>query len=145
LEVDFMKGLFTVAVAALGSTLALSACGLGDLTGARQVGVTLDEYHLVLSQPSASAGKLTFKVHNGGREKHEFVILRTQLDPGSLPEQGGKVNEEIPGVEHVDELDGVDTGKDRDLTVDLKPGTYIFVCNIVGHAHQGMVARFTVS
>ena len=139
-----MKGLFTVAVAALGSTLALSACGLGDLTGGRQVGVTLDEYHLLLSQSSASAGKLTFKVHNGGHEKHEFVILRTQLDPGSLPEQAGKVNEDSPGVEHVDELDGVDAGKDRDLTVDLKPGTYIFVCNIVGHAHQGMVARFSV-
>jgi uncharacterized cupredoxin-like copper-binding protein len=140
-----MKCLFTVIVAVLVSTLALSACGLGDLTGGRQVAVTLDEYHLALSQSSASAGKLTFKVHNGGREKHEFVILRTQLDPGSLPEQAGKVNEDSPGVEHVDELDGVDAGKDRDLTIDLKPGTYIFVCNIPGHAHQGMVARFTIS
>jgi hypothetical protein len=145
LEVDFMKGLFTVAVAALGSTLALSACGVGDLTGGRQVGVTLDEYHLVLSQPAASAGTLTFKVHNTGHEKHEFVILRTQLDPGSLPEQAGKVNEDTPGVEHVDELDGVNAGQDRDLTVDLMPGSYIFVCNIPGHAHQGMVARFSVS
>ena len=26
----------------------------------------------------------------------------------------------------------------------LKPGTYVFVCNIPGHAHQGMVARFMV-
>jgi uncharacterized cupredoxin-like copper-binding protein len=38
----------------------------------------------------------------------------------------------------------VDAAQDKNLTVDLKPGTYVFVCNIPGHAHQGMVARFTV-
>jgi uncharacterized cupredoxin-like copper-binding protein len=140
-----MKGRFTVAVAAIGGALALSACGLGDLTGGQQVGVTLDEYHVVLSQSTASQGKLTFKVHNSGREKHEFVILRTDVNPGSLPLQAGKVQEDAPGVEHVNELDGVEAGQDRNLTVDLKPGTYIFVCNIPGHAHQGMVARFTTT
>ena len=140
-----MKGFFGVVVAAACSLLAVSACGLGDLRGGQQVAVTLDEYHLALSQPSASAGKLTFKVHNTGREKHEFVILRTDLDSDALPLVGGKVKEDADGVEHVDELDGVAVGQERDLTVDLKPGTYIFVCNIPGHAHQGMVARFTIS
>ena len=139
-----MKGFFSVIVVAVCSVLAVSACGLGDLTGGQQVAVTLDEYHVVLSQSAASAGKLTFKVHNSGREKHEFVILRTNLDSGSLPLDGGKIKEDSSGVEHVDELDGVAVGQDRNLTVDLKPGTYIFVCNIPGHAHQGMVARFTV-
>jgi uncharacterized cupredoxin-like copper-binding protein len=140
-----MKGVFRVTVAAIGCALAVSACGMGDLNRGPQVAVTLDEYHVVLSQSTASAGKLTFKVHNSGHEKHEFVILRTNLDAASLPLEAGKVKEDASGVTHVDELDGVAAGNDRDLTVDLTPGTYIFVCNIPGHVHEGMVARFTTS
>lgn len=140
-----MKAVFRVTVATIGAALAVSACGLGDLTGGPKVAVTLDEYHVVLSQSTASAGKLTFKVHNSGREKHEFVILQTNLDAASLPLESGKVKEDTPGVAHVDELDGVAAGQERELTVDLKPGTYIFVCNIPGHVHEGMVARFTAS
>jgi uncharacterized cupredoxin-like copper-binding protein len=140
-----MKVLSGLTVAAVVGLLALSGCGLGDLTGGQQVGVVLDEYHVTLSEASANSGKFTFKVHNGGQEKHEFVILKTDLNPDSLPQESGKIKEDTAGVEHVDELDGVDAGKDRNLTVDLKPGTYIFVCNIPGHAHQGMIAHFKIS
>jgi uncharacterized cupredoxin-like copper-binding protein len=87
---------------------------------------------------------VTFKVHNSGHEKHEFVILKTSLDAAKLPEESSKVKEDAAGIEHVSEIDGLDAAQDKNLTVDLKPGTYVFVCNIPGHAHQGMVARFTV-
>jgi uncharacterized cupredoxin-like copper-binding protein len=140
-----MKRLLSLAIGAIALLLAVSACGVGDLTGGPQVGVTLDEYAVKLSQSSTAPGKVTFKVHNAGREKHEFVILRTDLNAGALPQEAGKVNEEAPGIEHVDELDGVDAGQDKTLTVALKPGTYLFVCNIPEHAHQGMVARFKIS
>jgi uncharacterized cupredoxin-like copper-binding protein len=139
-----MRRLLSLAVAGIGTALMLSACGLGDVGGSRQVGVTLDEYHVKLSQEATSAGKLTFNVHNGGREKHEFVVIKTDLNLGALPQEGSKIKEDAAGVEHVGELDGVDAGKDRSLTMDLKPGTYVFICNIPDHAHEGMVARFTV-
>jgi uncharacterized cupredoxin-like copper-binding protein len=140
-----MKRLLSLGIGATALLLAMSGCGLGDLTGGPQVGVTLDEYAVKLSQSSSSPGKVTFKVHNAGREKHEFVILRTDLDQAALPQEAGKIKEESTGIEHVDELDGVDAGKEKTLTVDLKPGTYLFVCNIPEHAHQGMVARFKIS
>jgi uncharacterized cupredoxin-like copper-binding protein len=124
--------------------IALSGCGIGGLGSAPQVGVALDEYHVKLSESSGSSGKVTFNVHNGGHEKHEFVILKTDLDAANLPEEGSKVKEDSDGISHVAEIDGVDAAQDKSLTVDLKPGTYVFVCNIPGHAHQGMVARFTV-
>ena len=145
MEVVAMRRLLSLAVAGIGTALMLGACGMGDVGGGgRQVGVTLDEYHVKLSQEATSAGKLTFNVHNGGKEKHEFVVIKTDLDPGALPQEGSKIKEDATGVEHVGELDGVDAGKDRSLTMDLKAGTYVFICNIPDHAHEGMVARFTV-
>ena len=139
-----MRPLWSLVLAAVAAVTALSACGVGDVGGGPQVAVTLDEYHVKLSESSGSSGKVTFKVHNGGHEKHEFVILKTSLDAANLPEESSKIKEDAAGVEHVSEIDGVDAAQDKNLTVDLKPGTYVFVCNIPGHAHQGMVARFTV-
>jgi uncharacterized cupredoxin-like copper-binding protein len=139
-----MRPLWSPVLAALAAVTALSACGVGDIGGGPQVAVTLDEYHVNLSESSGSSGKVTFKVHNNGHEKHEFVILKTSLDAANLPEESSKVKEDAEGIEHVSEIDGVDAAQDKNLTVDLKPGTYVFVCNIPGHAHQGMVARFTV-
>jgi uncharacterized cupredoxin-like copper-binding protein len=139
-----MRPVWSLVLAAAGAVVALSGCGVGGVGGAPQVAVTLDEYHVKLSESSGSSGKVTFKVHNGGHEKHEFVVLKTDLDAANLPEEASKVKEDADGIAHVGEIDGVDAAQDKSLTIDLKPGTYVFVCNIPGHAHQGMVARFTV-
>ena len=119
----------------------------GDSSGSQQVGVTLEEYRLKVTQTSVSSGKVSFRVHNAGRDKHEFVILRTDTPPTGLMTMGSqdKVNEAAAGVVHVAEIDGVDPGKERDLSVELKPGNYVLVCNIVGHVHAGMVASFVVN
>jgi uncharacterized cupredoxin-like copper-binding protein len=141
------------------TVLLASGCGTGHLSGSQNVGVTvgassrsqqvavtLEEYELKVTQKSVSSGKVSFKVHNAGRDKHEFVILRTDIPPAGLLTMGSqdKVNEAAPGVVHVAEIDGVDPGKERDLDVELKPGNYVLICNIVGHVHEGMVAGFVV-
>ena len=129
------------------SLVLLAACGGGASQGAggQTVGVTLDEYHVKLDAASIAAGKVTFQINNLGKEKHEFVILRTDLAPAALPIEGDKVQEEASGVEHVDEIDGVDAGATRDLTVELKAGSYVLVCNYLGHVHGGMVTALTVT
>jgi hypothetical protein len=71
-----------------------------------------------------AAGKVTFDVHNRGKGQHEFVILKSDLSVASLPDATGadacKVQEEAPGIEHVDAIGGMGPGEDRSLTVDLK-------------------------
>jgi uncharacterized cupredoxin-like copper-binding protein len=138
-------GVILFAVCALWS---LSACGLGDLTGGQHVNVTLDEFHVTLSGGSVPTGKVTFDVHNGGGDKHEFVILRSDLSVSSLPDadgaDAGKVQEEAPGIVHVSEIGGLAPGESRSLTVELKSGTYLLVCNLPNHVHSGMAARFLV-
>jgi uncharacterized cupredoxin-like copper-binding protein len=129
------------------SALLLAACGggAGQGTSGQTVGVTLDEFHLKLDAATIPAGAVTFQVNNLGKEKHEFVILRTDLAPNALPLNGDQVAEEGTGVEHVDEIAGLVSGETQTLTVTLKPGTYVVVCNFPGHVHGGMIAPLKVT
>jgi uncharacterized cupredoxin-like copper-binding protein len=129
------------------SALLLAACGggAGQSTGGQTVGVTLDEFHLKLDSTSVAAGTVTFQVNNLGKEKHEFVILRTDLAPEALPIAGDQIEEEASGVEHIDEIGGLNAGGTQDLTVNLKAGTYIVVCNFPGHVHGGMIQTLKVT
>jgi uncharacterized cupredoxin-like copper-binding protein len=125
----------------------LAACGGATQgTSGETVGVTLDEFHLKLDSNSIRAGTVTFQVDNLGKEQHEFVILRTDLALDALPSTAdNKIQEEGTGVEHINELGGINPGGRQDLTVNLKPGTYIVVCNFPGHVHGGMIATLTVT
>lgn len=54
--------------------------------GATTVQVNLQEWAVVPAPTTAAAGEVTFQVTNTGPEDvHEFVVLKTDLDPGALP------------------------------------------------------------
>jgi uncharacterized cupredoxin-like copper-binding protein len=138
--------------------LALFVMPLLTACGPQKVNVTLETYKLTLSENSASAGKVTFHVTNNATDqKHEFVIFKTDLPEDQLPLKDSgdgkgtmQINEEGAGVEHIAEIPDSDLpiGATKDLTVDLKPGRYVIVCNLVvnsvSHYHEGMRAVFTV-
>jgi ABC-type glycerol-3-phosphate transport system substrate-binding protein len=59
----------------------------------------------------------------------------------SLASSSGEANEDgSPG-----EVDGVDPGQSKSVTLDLKPGTYVLLCNEPGHFAGGMATTFTVN
>ena len=133
------------AAAALAALAALTV-GLGT-TGAtagrsqaRSVGVVLSEWKVVPSSSSVSAGKVTFRVANRGTIAHEFVVLRTDRRPGALPMKGGKAVE----TGFKGELSSVAPGKVRSLTLSLKPGKYVLICNLLGHYKAGQYAALRV-
>lgn len=144
---SYRRFAFAFAFVSAGVAL-LSACGLPGVGGqsGNTVQVTLTEYHVTLDRTSIPAGKVTFQIANTGSEKHELVILRTSLAAQSVPidSSTNKATEEGDGVEHVDEIDGVPAGEQKSLTVDLKAGRYLLVCNYPGHFHDGMVVNLTV-
>jgi uncharacterized cupredoxin-like copper-binding protein len=140
-----LRILFIVVSATLVAACGSSAGATGG--GGVSVGVVLDEYNLTVDQQTVQAGAITFKISNIGREKHELVILRTDLPLDGIPkstEDPAKIAEEGSEVTHVNELDGVDPGQEKDLTVTLQPGRYMLVCNYPGHAHAGMATAFIV-
>ena len=121
----------------------LTACG------PTKIDVALSTYKIEMSATSAKAGDIVFHVHNDATDlTHEFVIFRTDLPADQLPlNDEGAVDEEGPGVTHVDEVE-VEAGQAADLAVNLPAGNYVMICNINDNNEQhymhGMYQAFTV-
>ena len=101
---------------------------------------------LKLSRDRVPAGDVTFKVTNDSKETiHEMLVLPIAA-PGQSPpyvEGESRIDEEAAG--HLGEVAELDPGKAGALTLDLKPGTYMLVCNIPGHYMAGMWQILTVT
>ena len=131
--------------------LLATAC-TGSTPSATAVDVTLQEWAVVPAISSAPPGTVTFLVTNDGpADIHEFVILRTDLDPGALPtDEHGAVVQDGEGIEVVDELEDIPVGQTRDITLDLEAGRYVLLCNIYtadedeAHYAMGMRTAFTI-
>ena len=127
----------------------LVACGGGDKT--RDVTVSLTEWRVTTSAETVAAGKVRFSVENAGALPHEFVVIKSDLPPEGLPVQAGKVIEDQVNI--VDEIEPFAAGATEEITLDLSPGKYLLICNIVelppgqppvSHYQNGMVAFFLV-
>jgi uncharacterized cupredoxin-like copper-binding protein len=83
---------------------------------------------------------------NGGPTTHEFLVVRTDRAPDKLPLQrdGLTVNEDAPGIDLLEEAEGLDIDDRRTLTLRLTPGHYVLYCNLEGHYLGGMHAALTV-
>ena len=136
-----MKKFLPILAAAM---LLASACGqAGAQSGLAKITVTMDEWNVKLSQPSVSAGQVTFALKNTGKLAHELAILKTDLAHDKIPVRptdATKVQE--PGM--IGEIEGVDPGQTKEGIFDLTPGTYVIICNEKEHYQAGMHVAFTV-
>lgn len=95
---------------------------------------------------TALAGVVTFHVTNSSTDTiHEMIVMYladpTQPLPYVTADQ--KVDEDKAGDKgEVSELDPGATGT---LTVNLKPGKYLLICNVAGHYAAGMWTEFDVT
>jgi len=154
-------GLWRLLVAFAASSLAIVGCTAGTSPnpsaagggGGTTVAVTLQEWAVVLAADSAAAGDVTFEVTNDGPDDvHEFVVIRTDLDPADLPtDADGVVDEAGEGMEIIDEIEDLPVGETQELTVTLDAGNYVLICNIFSadeneaHYVMGMRTPFTVT
>ena len=117
-----------------------------------EINVTLQEWSIIPETDSADAGEITFNVENiGPDDVHEVAIVKTELEPDSLPTVAdGSVDEQGEGVEVIDEIEDFPVGETQSLTVDLEAGAYVLICNIYdeaeaeAHYAEGMLTAFTV-
>jgi uncharacterized cupredoxin-like copper-binding protein len=142
-----------IAIATAGCTTTGESPTPAGGDGATTVAVALQEWSVLPAADSAPAGDITFEVTNDGPEDiHEFVILRTDLDPADLPtDENGAVTEEGEGIEVIDEIEDIPVGETQELTATLEAGSYVLLCNIwdeeEGEAHytMGMRTAFSVT
>ena len=118
-----------------------------------EVTVTLVEYQMKPNVESVPAGSVTFNGKNIGGAEHALHVFKTDLAPDALPTKAdGSVDEEA-GVEMIDHVTGIQPQQAKSLTVNLAPGTYVLVCNVVqttngvtiSHYEKGMHVAFTVT
>ena len=94
----------------------------------------------------AKAGVVTFKVTNNSKDTiHEMIVMQLDKAGDPLPyiAAENRVDEDKSGDKG--EVSELDPGKSGSLTVDLKPGKYLLICNVPGHYASGMWTEFTVN
>ena len=113
--------------------------------GNTQVRVTEAGMSLKLDRAAVPAGKVTFVVINSDKVKHEAVLLKTDQAPDALimASDENKADEEA-SAENVGEVE-VEAGTTGTVTMDLTPGKYVLICNMVDHYKAGMYSAFEVT
>lgn len=129
------------------ATVGAGCGGPAAPTGPPTVTVTLDEWSVVTDKASVASGPIRFVVTNSGpNNDHEFVVVRTDLDPGALPMgDKGTVDEASGDLEVLGEVEDLKVGQSGQITPNLPAGSYALICNLEAHYKLGMWISFTVS
>jgi len=111
-------------------------------TAARNLTVRLSDYRVLPSVASIAAGRVTFVVHNTDNVPHNFVVLRTSIPARSLPVSGGHGRAREIGRQGGTPFFYAE--QTRRLTLSLRPGRYLLICNVPVITRRGWVAAFRV-
>jgi uncharacterized cupredoxin-like copper-binding protein len=104
------------------------------------VSVQLKEFSITPQISSAPTSEVTFDATNHGKVAHELVVIKTDKAQGALPVAKGKADE----TGDLGEAEDVNPGSSKAVTLLLKPGHYVLICNLAGHYQAGMHAAFTI-
>lgn len=105
----------------------------------------LYDYRIEVDRREVAPGVTTFDLHNEGDVTHEFVVVRTDLDPGALPvDDEGAVDEKGAGITFVDEVEDIAPDGRPTLSVDLEAGRYVLFCNLDDHYRRKMYTALEV-
>ena len=101
-----------------------------------RVTVTLREWAILSDIVEVEAGIVYFLVENQGPEHpHELLVIRSDLGLGEFPIVDGAIPEDTLDI--VDEIEEFASESWASIALDLKPGRYILLCNIVEIEEDG--------
>jgi uncharacterized cupredoxin-like copper-binding protein len=126
---------------ALGTVLSgCAATGHAASQPATTVGVSVQDFRIAAGATRIKAGRVTFVVANNGPSTHELNLDRTDLPADGLPldSTGLEIDQASPRLEREGSVEALGLGASRHLSLDLKPGHYVFYCDIPGHYLSGM-------
>jgi uncharacterized cupredoxin-like copper-binding protein len=131
------KRLFTLgALTAVLAIFAAVPAFAGAATKATTVNVSINaakEFSFTVSPKAVKAGAVTFKITNKGNLPHDFKICASNKG-GTANACAGKVTAQINPA-----------GGTATLSVNLKAGSYEYLCTVSGHAAAGMKGVLKVS
>ena len=136
-----------LAVVALALAVPLTVAGRQEpTTRGTPLNVLLEDFKVREDVAVVPAGTVSFRIRNQGPTTHELNVIRTDRAPDKLPLQrdGLTVDQDARGIDHLDEVEGLDIDDRRTLVLRLAPGHYVMYCNLEGHYLGGMYAALTV-
>lgn len=92
------------------------------------------------ARTTVPGGRVTFVVRNEGTMVHEFVVLRSDRPAGRLSVKGGRAVE----AGRRGEIPRIASGGSKRLTLTLRPGKYVLLCNLMGHYQAGQFSALRV-
>jgi len=95
---------------------------------------------------SVKAGQITFDVTNLSRSVvHEMMVVAVENPNAPLPYDynTGQIPEKQ--IRMLGETHEMEPNAEKTITLDLKPGAYLLICNVPGHYAAGMWTPLTVT
>jgi uncharacterized cupredoxin-like copper-binding protein len=108
------------------------------------VGVNERDFHIATTTGHVAAGVVELRVHNGGPDQHELIVVAERRGEVPLRTDGLTVNEEKIQSLEPGSLEPAEAGATRYLRVRLAPGRYLLFCNMAGHYMSGMRTTLVV-
>jgi uncharacterized cupredoxin-like copper-binding protein len=137
--------LLVATAASLTAAGALAGVALaGPAASGTTVKVTLgkpSELKMQAAPAAVKAGPVTFVVTNKGKAPHEMVVVPLAKGETKVAMKNGRAVEK-GALGEAPEMGG---GKTKTITLNLKKGKYVLLCNVPGHYAGGMFTSFNVT
>jgi uncharacterized cupredoxin-like copper-binding protein len=123
-----------------------AAAQMGTTMAYPAMDMTMATMGVKTSVATAPTGVISFHVTNTSKDTiHEMIVMYMADPTQPLPyvAADSKVDEDKAGDKG--EVSELDPGANGTLTVFLKPGKYLLICNVAGHFAAGMWSQFEVT
>jgi uncharacterized cupredoxin-like copper-binding protein len=133
-------------LAAFSATTAKAAATVNVLLDDSSSDPTATHMRLSLDHSSIAAGRVTIRAQNQSKNLvHEVIVVRVDPKKPELPYDEKKAQVIEKQIHRMGEIADLKPGATRAITLGLKPGAYLLICNQPGHYKAGMVASLTVN
>lgn len=119
----------------------VAASPVGAVGSKTVVSVRLKEWGVLPTPLKTKRGVVVFSSKNVGKLDHELVVLKTNVAPGKLPVRKDRAVE----TGRIGRVGPIKPGATRTLTLTLKAGKYVLICNLPGHYKGGQRIGFGVT
>ena len=137
-----LLGLSVAAGQATGTSQAVVHVDLMDPSS----GPSIKSMMIKTDQQSVKAGPVTFMVSNDSKNLVHEMLVVSVADPKTPLPYDRKDDRVIESkIKDLGEASDLPPGRKKTLTLTLKPGDYILMCNQPAHYEAGMTANLTVT
>ena len=104
------------------------ACGNHTVTA------SLQEWEITLNKNTVKSGEIDFEIRNSGKDTHEIVFVKLDADQdiSSIPRaKFNTADAQWLTPRTVGELEDIEPGQIKKISLRLQPGRYLIICNIL--------------